>query len=381
MPSGIRDPPVTRNTSSLLLRVRGNEANRRAVPTLDWGNISPRKAAPRDIRVSKLRLAPGNQRLGPQSMSRVYTPATMTGPIRVVVSPRVDSPLRDMIDLIPASMVNIAPERKDELVAAMQGASLVIEAEPKWVAHYEPSTKEIHLSVRVLELFWCAAYAYVVLFDEKYATRDPMDRTQTDLTKPESVANAMKLLRWAFQDWVDGNGTPIPKELIPQRLPRLLGSHASVADELCLCAVGFILHHELAHHRFQHTPGEAAAILEQEKQADQEAAAWILDGVDPQSLFFTKRMAGASVATLAMTARGIHTKRHGGGAHPRHFDRLFNFLDRYAADQPNHSAWIFATVALKLHLDNSNVSTPTTEFDSFRDCMSSYIDAIADACV
>lgn len=58
------------------------------------------------------------------------------------------------------------------------------------------------------------------------------------------------------------------------------------------------------------------------------------------------------------------------------FDRLFNMLDRYAAD-PNHPAWVFATVAIKLHLDHSKYAVPAKEYQSFRECISAYLDVIA----
>ncbi len=301
------------------------------------------------------------------------------GQIRVVVSEPITSPLSDMIELVPASMINVAPERQDDLLAALQGVTLVLSAQPRWIAHYAPATQEIHISFRILELFWSTAYAYTVLFDEVYAARNPLDRTPADLTHPQLVANAMELLRWALQDWIDASGTPLPISRFPQRLPRRLGSHASVADELSLLAVGFILHHELAHHRFNHVPGEQSEVLEQEQEADAAAAEWILDGVPVGSPYMTKRAAGASIGMLALTARCVHNNRHGGGGHPRHFDRLFNLLDRYLASEPNHSAWIFATVAVKLHLDNSQVSVSAEVFGSYRDCLNSYIDAIARA--
>ncbi len=284
-----------------------------------------------------------------------------------------------MLELVPASMINIAPEQTAATTQALQGVAIVVRGDARWIAHYVPANNEIHISFRVLELFWCAAYAYVVLFDGVYAARDPNDRKPADLTQPPEVADAMKLLKWALQDWLDDGGAPLPANLLPSRLPRRLGTRASVADELCLIAVGFILHHELAHHRLQHSADEGTDTLDQEKQADAAAAEWILDGVPLESLFMTKRAAGASIAMLAMTARSVHSGEAGGRKHPRHFDRLFNLLDRHLADLPDHSAWIFATVALKLHLDNSKITVPTDEYDSFRDCLNSYIDILEEA--
>jgi hypothetical protein len=57
---------------------------------------------------------------------------------------------------------------------------------------------------------------------------------------------------------------------------------------------------------------------------------------------------------------------------------MFNALERYGI-QENNSAWIFATVALKLHLDHSKLTVPTKEFASFRECMNAYVDVLAAA--
>jgi hypothetical protein len=305
--------------------------------------------------------------------------------IRVEVDETLVSPLKDLLPLVPGSMVNVAPERRDQLVAELQGVEFRIIPDRRWVAHYQPAERLITLSFRVVELLWCVAYAYIVLFEDVYATRSPDDRAVVDLTAAPVVREAMTLLHWALQDWLDNAETAVPA--LPNRTPRLLGSHAAVADELCLIATAFILHHELAHHRLKHEPvppntqDEAllALSLGQERDADAEAADWILSGVEFESRFFTKRAAGSSVALMAIAAYGIHSQRHGGQTHPRRFDRLFNTLDRYAAADPNHPAWVFATVALKLHLDQSDYAVPAVEYESFRECISAYVDVIAEA--
>jgi hypothetical protein len=287
------------------------------------------------------------------------------------------------VPLVPDSLVNIAPERREHLIDELQGVTFQILAEPRFAAHYTPATKTITLSFRAVEILWCVAYAHVVLFD-LYAARRSDDRTQVDLTATPVVKEAMELLRWALQDWIDKAGTPVPA--LPQRAPRDLGSAAAVADELCLCAVAFILHHELAHHRLNHTvipPRTKDAELlrlsiAQERDADAEAADWILTLASKGTRFFTKRAAGIVVALMAMVAKGVHTREHDGHDHPRHFDRLFNTIDRYSLG-PNDPPWVFATVALKLHIDHSGYKAPAVEYESFRDCISAYIDVIAEA--
>jgi hypothetical protein len=303
--------------------------------------------------------------------------------VRVEVEAPIDSPLGDLLPLVPNSMLNVAPEQQERLIRELQGATILIAREPRFIAQYVPAHKQIQLSFRAVELLWCIAYAYVVLFVDVYATRQPDDRSQVDLTVDPVVKEAMGLLQWALQDWVTGNGSGVPA--LPARSPRTLEGHVSVADELCLIAVAFVLHHELAHHRLGHVAvsedvQEEKSLelsLNQERDADAEAADWILGLVSPSSPFFTKRSAGVVVALMAILAFGVHTQQFAGRLHPRRFDRVFNTIDRYNLDS-NHPAWVFATVSLKLHLDHSRYKPPPVEYRSFRDCLSAYIDVIAE---
>jgi hypothetical protein len=306
----------------------------------------------------------------------------MSARIRVIIPEKIESPLRDMEELIPASLINVVPERREETKRSLAGVSLVIQNDREWVAHYSytPDDPKIRISIRTVETLWCLAYAYVVLLDEVFAKRAPDDRTPADLNNPPLVKDAMGLLRWALQDWLDAQQEPLPEHLMPKRLPRQLGSSAAVADELCLCAVAFILHHELAHHRLKHgshgIPKEAADSIDMERDADLEAVDWILSGVDPDSRFFTKRAAGIAVALVGMTGRGVHSGKQDSKTHPRNFDRLLGALKRYDLD-PNAPAWIFSTIALKLHLDNSDLKLPAHEFESYKDCLESYVELLA----
>lgn len=302
-------------------------------------------------------------------------PARRPGQILVEVVDPIRSPLRDLLEFVPASMLNIAPEKTAELTTELQGVTLELNAKPEWEASYTPAERRIRLSFRVVETLWCVVYAYVVLFDVVFARRSAADWSEVSLKNPPVVKRAMAVLHWAMQDWLDDETRSLPAALLPSRS----SSHAAVANDLCLGAVAFILHHELAHHRLCHdAEAEGEQAIQQESDADADAVDWILGGVDVTTLAFTKRAIATTVALLAMTARGVHSGAFGGNKHPRSFDRMFNALDRHNLDS-NHAVWMFATVALKLHLDNSEQTPAMNEFESFRDCMDAYVDQLAAA--
>jgi hypothetical protein len=118
--------------------------------------------------------------------------------------------------------------------------------------------------------------------------------------------------------------------------------------------------------------------IESERDADYQAANWILSKVKEDSPEFKKRALGASIALGILAAKGIHTGKHGGTTHPRDFDRLVNTLDRHIKN-PKHVIWFFVVAILTLHLDNAGIqrSVPKGPFSSARECVDSYVEILS----
>jgi hypothetical protein len=160
----------------------------------------------------------------------------------------------------------------------------------------------------------------------------------------------------------------------PEDAP-IANSNSHVANEVAACAAAFFLHHELAHVRLGHAPTEDSVLsIEQEREADYEAADWIL-GKAPTGQIF-KRAFGITVGLAILVGRGIHYGYHDGETHPRTFDRLYFTLEKYAAD-PRDTVWAFAMVVLKLHLDNAKIPVPEVVFDTPKDAVNAYVEALA----
>ena len=185
----------------------------------------------------------------------------------------------------------------------------------------------------------------------------------------------MHLLRWAFDSAVSGNGKPWPAHLPRPTKSPPLESHEQVATEVMLCALAFLLHHELAHRRLSHAPVAAGCTsIDQERDADYEAAAWILGTCGGD--VFDKRALGVTVALAILVALRIHMGSDAASTHPRSFDRLINTLDRHVHD-PNHICWGVAIIIFKLHMDRAAIAVPEIPYDTCRAVAEAYADMLA----
>ncbi len=290
----------------------------------------------------------------------------------------MSSPIRHVMAHIHEAMVNIAPERRAEF--ARDHAELVLEYvdDHRWICHVDVANRHVTIGRKVMEVLWAASLAYFRLYLEiqRRTGGNASISVQFELAEVPLLKEAVDLLRWAMDSWLNSLPVPWPSNL-PQPVPN--PQHASdlhVADELSLCAIAFIVHHELAHVRLNHV---GKSELDSERDADRAASEWILGGLaDEADKEFVKRALGVAVALEALVARGIHTGVYGGTSHPRSFDRMMNTFDQHVTDG-DHPVWFFLSAILKLHLDNAlhGATIPVRPFDSARECVDSYVDALS----
>jgi len=287
----------------------------------------------------------------------------------------MQSPIRRVMAYLHRALVNIAPERDKEFDSVYADFDLEYVDSPRWICSVDTATRHIRVSRRVVEVMWCASYAYTVFYVKKVQGKGMMVQRSIDLHSDPEVAPAMMLLQWAYENWMNGADTLWPAELPhPVESPEQ-GSFAHVADELCLCAMAYILHHELAHIRLGHIAGRIG--LEEERDADYSAADWVMHSSlrqdDPK---FVKRALGIAVALEVMVTRGVHTGNFDGITHPPSYDRMVHTLQRVITDV-NHLAWCVVAATLKIHLDNSRVAIPDRTYTTFMECVEDYADVLA----
>lgn len=299
----------------------------------------------------------------------------MDGRISVAVDPAAQhSPLADLLPSVPESLYAIAPERLDALRAALHDGKLEVGADNTWVAHYEFASKTIRVSMRTFEIIWSASFAYLALHDLVWVPGVHAGCREADLTQDPRLVRAMELLSWAM----------LSRDLGRDLLEELMkGARAdpldAATDELALCAMAFVLHHELAHHRLHHdrpAPDEVSSI-DRERDADHEAATWMLGGVERSQPEYRKRLLGAALATVFLTTYAMESRSLAAKRHPRAFDRLFNLLDD-CSEGAEDDVWCFAMGPVKLHLDHLEIPVSVGPFDTCRDALNACIEQLAE---
>ena len=287
----------------------------------------------------------------------------------------MQSPIRFVMYYIPRALVNIAPERQAEFEKEFADFSLEYLDSDEFICDVDVPSKHIRLSRQVAELLWAASFGYMTFYTKVVQANKPTTKQLFDLTKNHEVAQAMKLLKWAYENWLNPS-KPIPW---PDGLPKPVGhpqkgTMENVADELSLCALAAYLHHELAHIKLNH---KSSGSIEDERDADYAMADWILNhNLALTDDRFIKRALGIAIAMEALTAYGIYTGKLGGTTHPYSYDRLINTVSRYVTD-PDHVVWAVLVFTLKLHLDNRKIETPDVVYRDFKECVNAYADILS----
>jgi len=275
------------------------------------------------------------------------------------------SPIAHLLPSIGPAIERIAPERVAELERITCGVQLQITDTPRWICQASPGWKLIQLSTRVIEVAWAFAYAYFVLYKCVFEGTQPT-KDVVDLSARMDVQPALRLLEWALDELIVGPGHNWPADVPSPSDPPLFASREHVADEIALCAVGFFLHHELAHTYLTLSVG--ATAIEHERACDAAAAEWILGADGITDLEMQKRGLGVAVALLLITAKGVHSGQHDDVTHPIDFERLVDIL---LAKVPREQRAVWGMVAgvLSLHMTRRDILPPDGHFDDFVDAV------------
>ena len=165
---------------------------------------------------------------------------------------KMKSPAKYVMEHIHEAIINIAPEREREFKDAYPDLEIEYIDDNKWICNADSSNKHIKLSRRVVEILWCAAYSYLTIYTMLSQKEKNGQKMEIVFGEDENANSAAKLLKWAFESWLNPNDLQWPEDLPRPRDNPKNGSMENVADEFCLCAVAYLMHHELAHIRLRH---------------------------------------------------------------------------------------------------------------------------------
>ncbi|MGE8283982.1 MAG: phage exclusion protein Lit family protein [Stenotrophomonas lactitubi] len=265
------------------------------------------------------------------------------------------SPVLIFASQIAGSAFAVAPEREEELLAAAPTFSLALSNDRGFYIRVNMSTHEATLPIATLEYLWACAYLFWVLYQEYVAAQERGDEL-LDLSDRRYVRGAID----AF-NWTRNNQAVSGVESWPQTLPRPTrmdgDSAVSAANELFLMAIAWIIHHEIAHVRADHSALHRTYAVKQELEADEMATDWILGKCDDPGLR-KKRQLGMVTALLAMQLLdeppGADTYV---STHPPTVERLYACLERARVDDDG-APRAFAAIALQLQLSQYELSIP-----------------------
>lgn len=268
----------------------------------------------------------------------------------------MQSPVRHLMEVaVGNSLFQIAPERQREFAQILDNFDIVYTNERPWRCCADPSARKIFLSRGAVELLWCTARAHYLFYERFIQGKSfAVQSVEIDCASDPLVSESLVLLKWAINCQRDGNSADDWPPNLPIPLKTAPAGPDNAANEICLVSCAFLLHHELAHIRLNHRGNvDTETSLYQEKDADNLAAEWMLDGLDTESPIFGKRMLGIVQTTVLTTALGLYGIRSmGGRTHPFSYDRLAALLERFLG-RDNHVAKDIAFSALMLHFSNS----------------------------
>lgn len=289
----------------------------------------------------------------------------------------IKSPVGLIMEHLNRAIINIAPEREDEFMKMYPELELEYIDSSDWICN----VKETHVKVssRVMEIIWASAYAYMAVYLKHAQNRLFLKKQVLVYSDYPETEKAIKLLKWALEGFVNNDLPEWPDDLPkPVEKPEK-GSLESLANELCLCATAFMLHHEFAHIRLGHRV-DTPFRIEQENEADLNAAHWVMDGLEPtgkDDFKFIKRTLYVALALQVLCSLEIHRNKFGSSTHPKSYDRLFNVLNEFIGDSGYHVTWAVLSITMKMHLDAKGIDTPDRIFDSFLGALNEYADALS----
>jgi hypothetical protein len=264
--------------------------------------------------------------------------------------------------LLRQLMIDVAPEKEDQLLQLLTENAVTFAVNDQAdgihfrVVEHQVG-KVIEVGSKCIWRLWANVFAYSCLYEEAQSAKRHDPRIRNIALRSPRMRQAISLLEYAVRtDVAVRLGGPAVFDIrgLPSELPHPFSLEPSAdeetADQFCLMAIGYILHHELAHIRSGHGICTGVDSILQEKEADLRAAEWLLSdpALDPKNRL--KRELGIACALAWLAAIEVYVPPSG-SSHPPSYDRLYQTMDRWLTNK-NSPVWAFLAMLLLLHLQN-----------------------------
>lgn len=180
------------------------------------------------------------------------------------------------------------------------------------------------------------------------------------------VANANHILQWAVAGDIEsraalpelaGVRACLPADVVSAFEGSIPPDKQDIASIIYGNALVWILFHEMSHIELEHESCNGFDSIEQEREADHNAALWMLGDstIDYNELW--QRRIGMATALGWLTAPNVYLGTPTSNSHPAAYNRLYQVLER-SLPYDEEDTWLFVQVILMLHLMNRGI-----EFD------------------
>lgn len=244
------------------------------------------------------------------------------------------SPICLLEPQIAGAPFNVAPERASLCAQQRDDHKIdfVLVDEPKFGIRVrlntDRNTPEIVLPIASLEYLWAFSHYFWVLTQE-YASTQRTGATQFDCVGNKRLKESASILQWAKANLVNTGTASWPSSGPRPTQDFYSCDDSHVATELFLCAIAWILHHEIAHVVLQHPMMNTAFSQHEEREADKHATDWLLGGLPQTDPKLKKRALGLTVAVLCLQSLEVDTVSCLRNTHPAAHDRIFNNTSIY----------------------------------------------------
>ncbi len=303
--------------------------------------------------------------------------------------------------LAPNALFSIAPEREKETLKEICGLTVHLKDSEMVNAGANLQGQRIVLCRGLVECLWCASYAYYVFrraLEQQACSKGEEEgtRLEIEVVPGGEVELALRALMEAVraaveEDSICWDGLPMPVA------PTFITPESSTeerAGEMTLCALGFVLHHELAHLHLGHVKSPAddpGWSLLKELDADSEAIRRIFGQLSVGEKAIAKRVWGVVIVMVFFTAKriallgaGIPPSPVEKQSHPLPYERL----DRVICHETvQASPLLLSTVtslscaAMVPHIRISNIQIPDGPYSDYADLYQMCLSVLSDALV
>lgn len=272
------------------------------------------------------------------------------------------SPILNLLPSIQNIPCQIAPENLEEYKKYRDyyDISFKFSNDQLFSIRVNLDTNTIILPIASLEYLWAFALYSWILYQE-YREAQLTELEELNCVGNPRLQNAYLLLEWAKKNMLDSGNEKWPKNLpAPQKNP-VNESDISVANELFLCALGWMLYHEIGHIVLQHPPITTGYSEQEEKAADQFSSDWILSKLEIDCPMLKKRALGIAIGVLCLQSLEVSEKSCLKSTHPSAHNRIFDCLSKYKVGNEEIIEAFSITVLQYLFHNNENITIDVNE--------------------